>query len=152
MTYFMRFIYASGGPLTLGDVQSALQADDPLYTILGDAADPEKSGDLMRGEDVYGEIELNSGTEVVFREDIQELLEDIEGSEEIAAPAVRRHLESALGMVVLRVGEFGHIYAERLDALWDWLFETRGGLLQVDGEGYYDIERLILPVESGEDD
>jgi hypothetical protein len=54
--------------------------------------------------------------------------------------------------VVLEVSEEGHYNEERLDKLWDWLFETRGGLLQVDDEGYYDHERLILPVSGAEDD
>lgn len=152
MTYFMRFVYASGDPLTLDHVEKALQAEDSSYAIITDSADPQQSGDLMRGEDIYGEIELNASRDVVFREDIQELIDQLDGSEEIAVPAVRRHLEQATGMVVLRVSEEGHFHAERLDVLWDWLFDTRGGLLQVDGEGYYDVDRLILPVEGDEDE
>jgi hypothetical protein len=31
-----------------------------------------------------------------------------------------------------------------LDVLWDWLFEERGGVLQIDGEGIYGEEGLLI--------
>ena len=39
---------------------------------------------------------------------------------------------------------------ETLDALgplWSWLQENRRGMLQADGEGYYDVNGLVLEVE-----
>ena len=36
---------------------------------------------------------------------------------------------------------------EMLDPVWDWFFETHDGLLQADGEGYYDKDELIITVE-----
>ncbi len=147
MTYFMRFIYAMGDLLTVQDIAEALSDSFSGFTLHSDAADRTNTADLIYGDAVYGEIELNGENEDLFREDIAELLELLEGSQEITAPAVRRHLETATGMLALKVSEEGHYNAERLDVLWDWLFETRGGLLQVDGEGFYDIDRLILPLE-----
>jgi hypothetical protein len=35
----------------------------------------------------------------------------------------------------------------RLDPLWAWLFCNRDGLLQADGEGYYDAHGVVLQVE-----
>ena len=35
-----------------------------------------------------------------------------------------------------------------LTPLWRWLFTTRDGLLQADGEGYYDRTGLVLEVRS----
>lgn len=32
----------------------------------------------------------------------------------------------------------------RLDPLWEWLFAHRRGLLQADGEGFYDATGLVL--------
>ncbi len=152
MTYFMRFIYAMGDLLTIPDIQEALADSFSGFTLQSDASDRANAADLIYGDAVYGEIELNGENEDLFREDIAELLELLEGSQEITAPAVRRHLETATGMVALKVSEEGHYNAEQLDVLWDWLFETRGGLLQVDGEGFYDIDRLVLPLESGDKD
>ena len=151
MTYFMRFIYKTGEPITIAEIEAALKARDDKFVIYGDAAD-EEAGDLMYGEDLYGELELNTVREIMFQEDVQELSDQIAELHEPAAPYVRNLLADATGMVVLRVGEMGHYNAEKLDVLWDWLFEVRGGVLQVDAEGYYDAERLILPVESDEDD
>jgi hypothetical protein len=149
MTYFMRFIYKQGEPITLAELQAALQQHDDQFVIHADAAD-EESGDLMRGEDVYGELELNTVRDAMFQEDVQELTDQIDGVHEPAAPYVRNMLADAVGMVVLRVAEMGHYNAERLDVLWDWLFTQRDGVLQVDGEGYYDADRLILPVTDDE--
>lgn len=151
MTYFMRFIYAMGDLLTIADLEEALSDSYSGFTLQSDASDRTSSADLIYGDTIYGEIELNGGDDDLFREDIAELLELLEGSQEITAPAVRRHLETATGMVALQVSEEGHFNAERLDVLWDWLFETRGGLLQVDAEGFYDIDRLILPLEIEDD-
>ncbi len=150
MTYLMRFIYKHGDPITLTEIQTALAARDDQFVIHIDVSD-EESGDLMRGDDIYGEIELNTVRDIMFQEDVQELSDEIEKIYEPAAPYVRNLLADATAMVVLRVDEMGHYNAEKLDVLWDWLFEIRGGLLQVDGEGYYDAERLILPVEDSED-
>ena len=48
--------------------------------------------------------------------------------------------------VVVRVGDHDEAL-ELLDIVWDWLFTHRSGLLQADGEGFYEGEELILPVK-----
>ncbi len=53
-------------------------------------------------------------------------------------------------MFVIRVLWQGREAEETLDKivpLWDWLFENYSGLLQADGEGYYDKEQKILKTE-----
>lgn len=150
MTYFMRFLYATGEPFTLLSLEDFLNRQDGNFAIFVDSAD-EKSGDLMYGEDVYGVIEVNSADEDLFREEIQELREIIADMDEVNVTAVRDFLDKVTGMIAIEVSEFGHYHEDKLDPLWDWIFSQRGGLLQVDEEGYYDRERLILPV-SGEED
>ncbi len=151
MTYLMRFIIPDGEPPTLAEIGEVLHRLDEHFVIFPDAAD-KASGDLMYAEDVYGEIEINSSNDVVFTEDIQELLDAIAETDEINVGQIREFLDKCSGMVALRVSELGHFNTDRLDMLWDWLFETRGGLLQVDGEGYYDRDRLVLPVAGDDDD
>jgi hypothetical protein len=34
-----------------------------------------------------------------------------------------------------------------IDPLWRWLHANRRGLLQADGEGYYDAKGLVLELE-----
>jgi hypothetical protein len=31
-----------------------------------------------------------------------------------------------------------------IEPLWDWLFEQRGGLLQMDSQGFFNVTDLIL--------
>jgi hypothetical protein len=54
-------------------------------------------------------------------------------------------------MVALHVLQAGHDNADILDQLWDWLFDHFAGLLQVDDEGYYNRDTLILPTTPDED-
>ena len=54
---------------------------------------------------------------------------------------------SLVAVQVLWDGEEADAALALLDPLWAWLFRERPGLLQADGEGFYDSERLILRVE-----
>jgi hypothetical protein len=143
MSYFMRYLYTRT-PANLEQIEAALHDIDPEFRIQFDPSDHE-SGDLYYGEQVFGEIAFNATGDEVFTEDIEELRELIEPIDDPLKPLIQSVLDHANAMVALRVLEAGHLNSDILDQLWDWLFDHHPGVLQVDEEGFYDAERLILP-------
>ncbi len=60
---------------------------------------------------------------------------------------MQRLLQEAQATVAVRVLSQGRetgATLEKIDPLWDWLFDEYRGLLQADGEGYYDANGQIL--------
>ncbi|MDC0935462.1 hypothetical protein OAS39_04175 [Pirellulales bacterium] len=141
MGYYMRFIVEDDTPLTLEVVDSALKTYDAQYAI--------RDGGLYFEEDIYGEIEINKHGEELCNAELQELREFVEDAAVGQQDRVLENLREAKCMVVLRVlsqGRDTDSTLKVLDPLWEWLFTYRRGLLQADGEGYYDVDGLILNV------
>jgi hypothetical protein len=143
MSYFMRYILTED-VIDLAALEQALHEIDPLFSIHIDQSEPN-SGDLYYGEAVYGEIAINQPGETVFDEDMAELREILEPIEDVLKPGVLRVLDAADAMIALLVLEAGHSNPEKLDVLWDYCFDHYPGVLQVDDEGYYNRDQLILP-------
>jgi hypothetical protein len=150
MGYYMRFFDTSPPPLTVEAIEVALKEIDPAYhiEIAKDARIPQ--GDLYFGDAIYGEIEINQPGDGVFDEELDEMLEFLEESEGAGRARVEAVLRSAQRTVVVRVlwqTRDTESTMIRIDPLWDRLFIEREGLLQADGEGYYDDDELILAVK-----
>jgi hypothetical protein len=143
MSYFMRY-FLTQTTTTLAEIDAALQAADANFHIEADQSEPQ-TGDLYYGEAVLGEIAVNAPSEVVFDEDVEELREIIAPLDSDMKPLAQMTLDNARGMVALLVLQAGHDNPDILDALWDWMFSHHPGLLQVDDEGFYDYEGLLLP-------
>ena len=98
----------------------------------------------------FGEIEINRRGEQLFEEEIAELMEFVSDAPGSAAEIVVDHLRRASTVVVVRVlwgGSDTNQPLEMLVPLWNWLFANRAGLLQVDGEGFYDNTGLVLEID-----
>lgn len=149
MSYFMRYLY-TGTSANLEQIEAALHDIDPQFRIQFDPSDHE-SGDLYYDEQVFGEIAFNREGDEVFTEDIDELRELIAPIEDPLTPLIQSVLDNAQSLVALRVLEAGHNNPDILEQLWDWLFDHHPGVLQVDEEGFYDAERLILPTTNPEE-
>ncbi|MHC4504059.1 MAG: hypothetical protein ACYTFI_12190 [Planctomycetota bacterium] len=150
MGYYMRFIVADDKGITISLVARALQEADPAYSIANATGPPSESGDLMYSEDTCAQLEINRAGEESFEEEVPELIEFVEDAEGAKREAVLQVLQSAravLAIQVLHRGRETETTLRRVDPLCDWLLASRGGLLQVDGEGYYDASGLILRVE-----
>jgi hypothetical protein len=137
MSYFIRFLLADGPPPALDDISLALQTLDDAALLARDAAEPGRA-DLYFGDTLYAEIELNEPGDDLFEEDRDELLDELGKQDAPGVADAAAALRAATGAVVLRVYEPGHDDPARLNALIDWLFETRTGVLQVDEEGFFD--------------
>jgi hypothetical protein len=145
MGYSMRYITTSAEPVTLKVIEKGLQSLDSEYRISED-------GELHHGKELYGQLDVNFPGEELFEEERDELLAELEDAEdERGVKAVRKVLKSAKAIVALQVLFQGRQDTEatlqRIEPLWDWLFAHRSGLMQADGEGYYDTEGLVLELE-----
>lgn len=138
---FIRYIFTAPHDLTIDKLNTAFKAINPAFMILPDTADPT-SGDLMYNSLFYGEIALNEPNDDNVKEDLDELREILPEDDPDAA-AIRTRLETIHGMFLLKLSENGHADYDRIDPIWDWLFNHHEGMLQIDEEGFYDQSGLI---------
>ena len=151
MGYYMRFIETDSTETTRAILDGALRTVDSNYSLTA-------SGELKYGDDCYGSVEINRPGAGLFDEEIEELKRFVEDAQlgwlsfmRIGRKAhVVKTLDSATAIVSVQI-MFGDRETEatldKLDPLFQWLFANRKGLLQVDGEGYYDQAGRILKVE-----
>jgi hypothetical protein len=147
MGYYMRFFDTSEKPLTIGEIEGALRDVDPAYRLEAPESAKIPQADLYLRDGLYAEIEINEPGDELFENEIAEMLEFLEDAEGKARKRVEKVLKGARRIVSVRVLGQDRETDETLagiDPLWKWLFSTRAGLLQADGEGYYDAGDLIL--------
>ncbi|MBL8134481.1 MAG: hypothetical protein JNL42_21655 [Anaerolineae bacterium] len=142
---FFRFLATQDCDLTLTTLESLFRRSDNQFSIRVEAAAPN-AGELLYGSSVVADIEINRPGEQVFDEDIIDLIEMLEGIDESGDRVVARLGEVRL-MVALQLTEEGHASYDQIDPLWNCLFETCDGILQVDDEGYYDSEGVVLALD-----
>jgi hypothetical protein len=142
MGYWMRFSDTEKKPLTLGRLRSALRRLDGKFDIA--------LGQLTYDGADFAQIDISQLGDGVFDEELANFRASVaakRGTKSAAAKAeVLATLDKVKRTVVVRVG--GHDDAlSLLDTLWDWLFSHRSGVLQADGEGFYQDEDLILALK-----
>jgi hypothetical protein len=147
MGYYMRFFDTSEKPVTIVEIEDALRHVDPAYHLEPPESAKIPQADLYLRDGLYAEIEINAPGDGLFEGEIAEMLEFLEDAEGNGRNRVEMVLKCARRIVSVRVlgqdRESGDTLAG-IDPLWRWLFSTRVGLLQADGEGYYDADDLVL--------
>jgi hypothetical protein len=143
----MRYIVADDRPVALEDVRRAFAEGGAAHQIDGDEAEATIS---YEGKAV-GHVTLNVPGDGLFDDERGELIEFAqEGEDESAKKRVVDTLRAARAIVAVQVlfgdGDTDRTL-DRLTPLWTWLQANRRGLIQADGEGYYDGEALILALE-----
>jgi hypothetical protein len=144
----MRFVSGDDRPVTTTQLRDALLAAGPGYEVKMD----EAAATIVHAGTPIAHVEINVPGDGLFDEERDELIEFVTDSdgERSAKSRVLETLGAARTIVAAQV-LFGTGDAEttlsRLDPLWQWLFRNRLGLLQADGEGYYDARGLVLQVE-----
>jgi hypothetical protein len=148
MGYFMRFIVTDSKPVSAGEMSRALKNADPAYSMNG-------RGELMYRDALFGKLTIDTPDGELFEEELDDLLEELaaaggdgrDAQGRAAIAKVRGVLDSAKATVAVQVlfqnRETEEILS-RLAPLWAYLFAHREGLLQVDGEGYYDAAGEVL--------
>ncbi len=143
MSYYMRFITTDSPETMLSILEQALKETDSQYSIA-------ESGELKHGNDVYGVVEVNRPGDGLFEEEIGELKESMQDVRGKRKADVLKTLDEARAIVAVQVlfcDRQLEATLQKLDPLWEWLLSHRKGLLQADGEGYYDQTGRILKVE-----
>jgi hypothetical protein len=150
MGYFMRYFImggASGSP-TLADLGGALGAIDPTFTLIPDLHLPGY-GQLYHGETLLAEIEINVPDDDVLAEDLEDLRDLLAFSQHPNKDRVIAALDTLQSAVVVEAywpGTESEAALDKTDLLFDWLFDHYPGLLQMDGQGFFDREAAILPM------
>ena len=147
MGYYMRFFDTTEKPLTIGAIEVALRHVDPAYRLEAPESAKISEADLYLRDDLYAEIEINEPGDGLFEDEIAEMLEFLEDAEGNGRERVEKVLSGARRIVSVRVLGQDRESEDTLagiNPLWRWLFSTRTGLLQADGEGYYDADDLVL--------
>jgi hypothetical protein len=146
MGYYMRYILTDPRSIDLGQLGQALARIDAGYRLEAE----EGEGTLSHRGTTIAHLTLNLPGDDLFGEEIAELQELAEDADGAALTVVPGTLSRASGILAAQVlwgtGETEDTLA-RLDPMWNWLFDQREGLLQADGEGYYDRKGLVLVVE-----
>jgi hypothetical protein len=143
MGYYMRFIATDQTETKLSTLEQALKELDAGYSIAA-------SGELKHGDDLYGVVEINLPGDGLFDGEIGELKEFVEEVRGRRRGDVLKTLDEARAIIAVQVlweDRQPEATLQRLDPLWQWVISHRKGLLQADGEGYYDHSGLILKVE-----
>ncbi len=143
MSYYMRYIITDAAPLDLPAVDALLKAVDPAFAVRIDPMLPE-AGDLVRGDTVYGIIEINRPGDEIFEEDLDELKEAVSVHDDPRKDGVLATLDAAQQMIALEVLEAGDENLVSLEPFWEALFAHHAGLLQVDEEGFFDRDGRVL--------
>jgi hypothetical protein len=140
----MRFIAVDEQPVGLIELERALTPADPRFAI-----EPDETGaTIYYGEARVAELDFNVPGDGLFEQELDYLRRDVLATDGgTARERVLATLDTARMIVaaqVLRGAYDEHEAPTRLDPLWQWLFANRKGLLQADGEGYYDGLGLVL--------
>ena len=138
MGYYIRYFVETG----------SAPSGDELSSAFAGTRTAVHDGEIVDRGNVCGAIEVSTPSDELFEEEIAEFREFLD--EVPMTPGKRRVLECldrCKAIVAVQV-LFGTGDAEttlqKVDPLWNWLFANRSGLLQADGEGFYDGQTLLV--------
>jgi hypothetical protein len=142
MACYLRFLASGPEAISLEELGAALAASDPRWRIDDTSDERSSCGDLYLGDELLAELEVNRPGDMQFEDERDQLLQALpESGAGAALERVRNGLQSARAIVAVRAlfaGEGRDGPFEKLSPLWRWLFDHREGILQADGEGYFD--------------
>lgn len=141
---FIRFLVTSDCTVDLSMLEAIFKALDDRFSLHVEVAEPN-IGELLYQSEGMGEIEINRPGDVVFDEDTEELIDRLDELEFAQKAIITQKIHAAKLMVAMQLTEAGHEAYDRIDPLWDSLFDHCEGLLQIDEEGFYDQTGLITP-------
>lgn len=142
----MRYIAVDERPITLDDVRRAFAMEEEEYAVDGDGSE----ANIALDGQTIAQLTINIPSDGLFDDERAELLESANHGEGPGKASVLETLSLARTILAVQV-LFGDAEPEEaleaLDPLWGWLQDNRRGLLQADGEGYYDTNGLILKLD-----
>ena len=147
MGYYMRYIVSDDRTIGLEDIRAVFAQAGTGYEVEGE----EVGATIAYEGKPIGHVTLNVPGDVLFDEERDELIEFAQdGNNKSAKDRVINTLRVARAIVAVQVlfgdGDSDRTL-DRLIPLWTWLQANRHGLVQADGEGYYDGQELILALD-----
>ncbi len=146
MGYYMRYFVTDERPVRVTDFVDSFVAAGQGARLIGEATD----GEVQLGDRAIAQVTVNMPGDGLFEEECAEFIEMVEDSDNEAAPRVVAALQTSTCVVAVQL-LFGNLDTDEvldaLEPLWDWLHTHRRGLMQADGEGFYDNHELILELE-----
>ena len=146
MSYHMRFFDLSPKPLTFAAIETALRVTDPGYRLDANGA----VASLWLSDKALGEMEIHAPGDGAFERVVGERVAALAASEDEYREAVEAALHSSRQLIQIRLDVLEEDLddsLEAIDPLWDWLFDSREGLLHAEGEGYYQDGEMLLEEE-----
>ena len=149
MGYYLRYVVAEDQPVSVGELRRAFVEAGAEYRLEA-SGDGGRAATVLHNGQPVAELEVNVPGDGLFEDERAELLEEAAEGVGRGKRRVLETLRGARGIVAAQVlfgdGEVRAALAH-LDPLWAWLAAHRRGVLQVDGEGYYDGGELVLRVD-----
>ena len=147
MGYYMRYIISDKRSVAISTLEEALRRLDEKFSFVNIE---NEGGDLLYDGQLYGHLEVTGSRSELFSIEIEELREEVEESRGPQKKRVLKTLRDPRTVVAIQL-LFGDREAEetlsKIGPLWEWLHKNREGVLQANGEGYYDRNGLILKIE-----
>jgi hypothetical protein len=146
MSFRVRYYITDEDDLSLVDLQIGLQEFDPAYSVPHE----DDAGEVHYAGEPYAEVEINRRGEELFDEEMEETIDSVALTGGPRAQHILDTLRAAQQVVVLKIlyqGRDPEQTLTRIDPVPVWLMMNREGLLQVDGEGFYEGEELIFEME-----
>ncbi len=126
--------------------QQGLELEE-LRPIFTHPAKLSVQGDLLLNEYPIAMISIEDKGDSLFEDEIEEFQELLDDEPSPAAREVEFILDKCERIVIVQLLTSQDSLEEslqRIDLLWNHLTANRTGLVQVDGEGFYSAERLLL--------
>lgn len=128
--------YFADAPLPLDQIKAGLRAEDPAFKIDG--------GELIRGDQLLGEIEINRPGSDLFDDEIAGTVQRLEHAQGHAVIPRVRATQSVLALQVMDGERTPEITMQLLGPLWSVLQRLANGLWLVDGQGFFENGQLVV--------
>ncbi len=150
MGYYMRYIVSEPKEIKLSILENALKRIDSVYSMEKVHAGPPEMGELTYDSSIYGVVEINKPGDELFSKEIEELKEFVGETKGRKKKKVLKTLKASNAIIAIQIlmqDRDTEQTLQKIDPIWEWLFSNYKGLMQADGEGYYDKTGLIHEVE-----
>ena len=143
MAYYMRYFVTDHKSVSLADLEAGLPSLNPAYSIRAEG----NTAELFHGDGLYGVIEINRPGDGLFDEEVADEIKLVEDNTSTNREKVIHALKNATLTIAVQVvyqDRDAEVTFDTLNALWGWLFANYHGVLQADGDGYYDQGGKLL--------
>lgn len=146
MSFYVRYYITDEDDLSLAQLEAGLQEFDAAYSV----PHQDRTGEVRYMEETFAEIDINYPGDPLFDDELSETLDGVQLAGGPRAQHVLDTLRQTRQTVALRIlwqGRDSEQTLTKIDPVLVWLIMNRDGLLQVDGEGFYEGEDLIFEME-----